>query len=885
MDSKPKHNINQLNSTFTKNLTHNINSKSIPIPENTNKFHNTQINKKNDITSKISSIKNRQKILSSNNSHNTYIKKNNSSKISNKNNNNNNNKNYNSVNLNQSKNNNQNTISSNNIPELSIIETYGNSPHARFGHSLVKLSQVKFCLFGGALGETRKLIYSNDTYIYNILTRIWTKVITNSNLPKERAAHAAACDNNYNMMIYGGSTSNGGLADNQVWVLSLDKNNNKKGEWKLYPTIGSNPGQRYGHSLSFIKPYFILFGGNVNPNLSNDVWVIDIKNINNNNISWKKINFENDVGPSARLYHTCSIFEENKMMIFGGRDSNENPLNDIWRLSFENNNFLWERFITKDEMIPRYNHSMVLLNDIIIIIGGRSHHYTSPIPIEVYNISTNDVYKFNGISMNRQVNFLYEFNIFIFGGFHEKNQIQPSENLLSLSLNKIFENTPLINKINKNNNDNKKKILSNENKKLQFKLSPDIVIGSGGVFQESEVKENNDDPSLYHKISIDKLPEENKRIGETQNKNITDLLQNKRKFNRDLIEKFIQNLLKPFDWFNDKIMNDIHNKLPFTYEEIINLINEVKPIIEKDKSLIKIRSPCKIFGNIYGVYNDLMRYFESFGNPSDDNQMGDITFMQYIFLGDFVDRGIYSLEVVLLLFALKVKYPDFIYLIRGHHEDININEIYGLGEECKERLNDNIKDNNSIFKNINNVFDCLPFGVLIDNNILLIHGGIGASINNISDIEKIKRPLSIIHDVENIQQLNIIDLLWSEYSDDVLDVDINFERDEFKKGFVVKYGSKRLNKFLAENGINLLITAHQFIKEGFTTFNGDKLLSLFSASNYMDKYGNMGAMITIAKKNAKKRMNIIPKLINIYDTKKLSFRKGLNHSPIKGLNN
>ena len=179
----------------------------------------------------------------------------------------------------------------------------------------------------------------------------------------------------------------------------------------------------------------------------------------------------------------------------------------------------------------------------------------------------------------------------------------------------------------------------------------------------------------------------------------------------------------------------------------------------------------------------------------------------------------------------------------------------------------------------------MPFGVLIDNNILLVHGGIGASINNISDIEKIKRPINIIHDVENIQQLNIIDLLWSEYSDEVPDVDINLERDEFKKGFVVQYGQKRLNKFMAENGINLLITAHQFIKEGFTTFNGDKLLSLFSASNYMDKYGNMGAMITIAKKNAKKRMNIIPKLINIYDTKKLSFRKGLNHSPIRGLNN
>ena len=83
-------------------------------------------------------------------------------------------------------------------------------------------------------------------------------------------------------------------------------------------------------------------------------------------------------------------------------------------------------------------------------------------------------------------------------------------------------------------------------------------------------------------------------------------------------------------------MNEIHSNLPFTDEEIQNLIEEVKPLLENEHSLIRIRSPCKIFGNLYGIYNDLMRYFESYGNPSDDNQMGDINVMQYIFLGDFI---------------------------------------------------------------------------------------------------------------------------------------------------------------------------------------------------------------------------------------------------------
>ena len=364
-------------------------------------------------------------------------------------------------------------------------------------------------------------------------------------------------------------------------------------------------------------------------------------------------------------------------------------------------------------------------------------------------------------------------------------------------------------------------------------------------------------------------------------KNIISLLGDKRNYNEKLIEKFISTLLRPFDWFNNKEIDAIHESLPFTDKEIFELIKEVQPLIEKDHSLIRIRSPCKIFGNIHGVYNDLMRYFESFGNPSDDNQMGDINVMQYIFLGDFCDRGLYSLEVILLLFALKIKYPDFIYLIRGHHEDKFINEKYGLGDECRDRLSDNIQNPLGIFCNINKVFDCLPFGVLLDNNILMVHGGIGSSINTLDDIENIKRPISVEHNVTNKEQLRIIDLLWSEYSEDIDNIEINNERDKNKNGFIVKYGKERLNKFLVENKIDLLITAHQFVKEGVITFNNDRLLTVFSATNYMDKYKNLGGMIKKKKKRANKRMNIIPKLIMVNNENKNMYRNNRSPSPIR----
>ena len=777
-----------------------------------------------------------------------------------------------------------------------IVDCNGDKPLPRFGHSLVMINPVKICLFGGAVGETRRINYSNDTYIYNIMTKIWMKLNINLNIslmPSERAAHATASNDNMQMVIYGGSNSTG-LADDKLWMLHLSEQN--EGIWTEIRVVGQTPGQRYGHSLAFMNPFFVLFGGNFNPNLTNEVWIINTKN---NPSQWEKIHFENNsIIPSARLYHTCGICPSGNcsgmMIVFGGRDSNEKPLNDIWGLTrHRDGNWSWSKAELKDnyEMKPRYNHSMVFYNGLMIILGGRGYHSNNGnniLPIEVFNTETNDGFEFPGITMNRQISFVYDKNIFLFGGFDSKSQQRPLGNLFRISLEKLFEKNIALKDIFINKNDYIHKINANKNKninmnkqKMQFKLTQDVVIGSGGIIQEGEEEQLIEDPSSYHKVSLHKLTEENKRIGEsTQNQNINLLLLNKHQYDEALIEKFIQTLLRPFDWYDPK-MEELHSNLPFTDEEIQNLIEEVKPILEKDHSLIKIRSPCKIFGNLYGIYNDLMRYFESYGNPSDDNQMGDISVMQYVFLGDFCDRGYNSLEIILLLFALKIKYPQFIYIIRGHHEDKYINEEYGLGQECIDRLSDDIRDPSSIFSNINKAFDLLPFGVLVDNNILMVHGGIGSSINSLDDIDCIKRPIEVIQNVSNNEQLKVIDLLWSEYCDDIDNIDANIERDKFKKGFIVKYGRNRLNKFLDENKINLLITAHQFVKGGFTTFNNDRLLIVFSATNYMNKCGNVGGMITIAKKNANKRMNIIPKLITLNNTNEDTYRRNKSPSPIR----
>ena len=396
-------------------------------------------------------------------------------------------------------------------------------------------------------------------------------------------------------------------------------------------------------------------------------------------------------------------------------------------------------------------------------------------------------------------------------------------------------------------------------------------------------KDEVDELSLFTKLSISKLNDENKRLGYMGSENA--LLSKRNPYNEKLIEKFLDALLRPLDWFDKKVMAELKEKLPFKKEEVIYLIEEVNKIISKENSLIKIRSPCKIFGNIYGIYTDLMRYFESYGNPSDNIQNGDINVMQYIFLGDFCYRGNQSLEIILLLFALKIKYPDFIYLIRGHHEDIKINEFYGLGDECTEKLKEDIKDENSIFKKINGVFDHLPFGVLVDNTILCIHGGIGASIDSLDDINNIPRPVHVSQNPKRFFQMNILDLLYSEYNEDEDDnlYSVNKLRDINERGFFVTYGKKRLDEFMNKNNINLIIAAHKFVKEGFCTFCDDKLLNLFSCSNYLDKENNVGAMIIIGKKAKNKNANIMPKLIGVNENKNKNerFKRDKNPSPFK----
>jgi len=162
---------------------------------------------------------------------------------------------------------------------------------------------------------------------------------------------------------------------------------------------------------------------------------------------------------------------------------------------------------------------------------------------------------------------------------------------------------------------------------------------------------------------------------------------------------------------------------------------EIKFLIEKSREifinqpvLLELEAPLKIVGDIHGQYCDLLRLFEYGGFPPEAN---------YLFLGDYVDRGPNGLETICLLLAYKIKYPENFFMLRGNHESAAINRIYGFYEECKERYG--VK----VWKSFNDVFNCLPLGAIIEDKILCIHGGLSPDLKNLEQIRRIVRPTEI----------------------------------------------------------------------------------------------------------------------------------------------
>ena len=160
-------------------------------------------------------------------------------------------------------------------------------------------------------------------------------------------------------------------------------------------------------------------------------------------------------------------------------------------------------------------------------------------------------------------------------------------------------------------------------------------------------------------------------------------------------------------------------KFKFKTEQVVQLTRECIKIVAAQPIVLKLNAPAKVFGDVHGQYIDLMNFFHKWGEPKEGTN-GDIVSIDYLFLGDYVDRGNMSLETMCLLMALKVKYPDRIHLLRGNHEDKLINSGFGFLEECQIRLGEDPLMDDSAFAVINDFFEYLPLAAVIEDQIFCL---------------------------------------------------------------------------------------------------------------------------------------------------------------------
>jgi serine/threonine-protein phosphatase PP1 catalytic subunit len=253
------------------------------------------------------------------------------------------------------------------------------------------------------------------------------------------------------------------------------------------------------------------------------------------------------------------------------------------------------------------------------------------------------------------------------------------------------------------------------------------------------------------------------------------------------------------------------------------LCTEAIRVLRDDPILLRLQAPLVICGDVHGQFYDLLSFMKTGGIPPATN---------YLFLGDYVDRGKNSIEVMAYLLALKVKYPKNLWLLRGNHETRDISRQYGFFEECTLRYHQ------SLWDKFNDVFLWLPIVAVISGRIFCVHGGISPELTSLNQIAQLRRPLDIpAHGL-------LSDLLWSDPS---------LESDEWResaRGTSYTYGESAVDDFIRANDFDLICRAHQVVKNGyeFPFYPNRSVLTVFSAPGYCEGFPNKGAVLKVGEK-------------------------------------
>jgi diadenosine tetraphosphatase ApaH/serine/threonine PP2A family protein phosphatase len=243
-----------------------------------------------------------------------------------------------------------------------------------------------------------------------------------------------------------------------------------------------------------------------------------------------------------------------------------------------------------------------------------------------------------------------------------------------------------------------------------------------------------------------------------------------------------------------------------------------------EPNVLELQGPITICGDIHGQLYDLFELFDHCGAKDSTS---------FLFMGDYVDRGYYSLETIFYLCALKLKYPQRFFLLRGNHECRQVNQIYGFYTEAQLHYG-----HAGVWSLCNEMFDLLPVAALIDNRVFSVHGGLSPEIPVIEKISLIPR------NEELPASGPICDLCWSDPED--LPPGSGWQRNQRGAGWL--FGADQVKAFCHDNGgLQFVTRSHQLAMEGFQWFFDHTLITVWSAPNYMYRSGNTASVMLYDK--------------------------------------
>ncbi|KAK8046136.1 calcineurin-like phosphoesterase [Apiospora saccharicola] len=266
-----------------------------------------------------------------------------------------------------------------------------------------------------------------------------------------------------------------------------------------------------------------------------------------------------------------------------------------------------------------------------------------------------------------------------------------------------------------------------------------------------------------------------------------------------------------------------------TEEQALWIIKAGTDVLRAEPNLLEMDAPITVCGDVHGQYYDLMKLFEVGGDPSET---------RYLFLGDYVDRGYFSIECVLYLWCLKIHYPNSLWLLRGNHECRHLTDYFTFKLECKHKYSE------AIYEACMDSFCSLPLAAVMNKQFLCIHGGLSPELHTLDDLRSIDRFR------EPPTQGLMCDILWADPLEDFGQEKTNeFFMHNHVRGCSYFFSYPAACAFLEKNNLLSIIRAHEAQDAGYRMYRKTRttgfpsVMTIFSAPNYLDVYNNKAAVL------------------------------------------